>query len=146
MSEKSIAERFWSKVDKTGECWNWTKSLVRGGYGKFDVAGKNYRAHRWSWEHFFGTIPDELFVLHKCDNRKCVNPDHLFLGTHQNNMDDMATKARRASTVRGYKLTDSEIAEIRIKASSLKLKTLASQYNVSAMHIWRIINNRQRIT
>ena len=74
-------------------CWNWV-SINKAGYGMIDIDGKTYRAHRYSWEASNGKIPDGLCVCHKCDNPRCVNPDHLFLATHQENMKDMYDKGR----------------------------------------------------
>ncbi len=85
---------FWRKVDKSGECWLWTGSKVGIGYGKTHYEGKYWRAHRLSWKFTFGEIPDGLCVLHKCDNPACVRPDHLFLGTFDDNNKDMAKKGR----------------------------------------------------
>lgn len=93
----SIIIRFWNKVNKEGPngCWEWVGKIKvgkEGGYGIF----RDMRAHRYSWELFNGLIPDKLIICHKCDNRKCVNPDHLFLGTQFDNMKDMTKKGRRA--------------------------------------------------
>jgi hypothetical protein len=108
---KPIYERFWEKVDKTAPngCWKWTSSIRGNGYGAFFThliheGRKCYGAHRYSWMLIKGEIPDELWVLHKCDNRICVNPDHLFLGTRTDNMRDAANK-KRICTIGKSKMT-----------------------------------------
>lgn len=90
-TEKDL-ERFWSKVDKSGECWEWT-SQRNNGYGLFSFKGKPIYAHRFSF--FLSNGEYTGWVLHKCDNPPCVNPSHLFEGSHQDNMDDMYSKGRR---------------------------------------------------
>jgi hypothetical protein len=117
--------RFWSKVDQRGtnECWRWQASTNAKGYGQFVTCenGQPHHslAHRVAFELTFGTIPDGLSACHRCDNRQCCNPHHLFLGTQQDNLRDMHEKGRRGDTrVCGAahgnaKLTDDDIREIR---------------------------------
>lgn len=96
-----LVERFWSKVSKTEECWEWTggKSGRGVGHGYFFLERQDGKqifiyAHRFSALLAFGDFEQSLCVLHKCDNTICVNPDHLWLGTHQDNMRDMLNKGR----------------------------------------------------
>lgn len=88
----TVEERFLAKVKKTDTCWIWTGSAQR--YGRFRLSGKLYLAHRISYELFIKRPPDELCVLHKCDVTKCVNPEHLFLGTQKDNALDREAKGR----------------------------------------------------
>jgi HNH endonuclease len=117
-----LEKKFWSKVDKQGpvpdhrrklgRCWIWT-GKKKTGWGAFGIVshtinGKTaeYRVHRVSWELHYGPIPDNLCVLHKCDNTSCVRPTHLFLGTRQDNMADKMAKGRYVSGMKGKKETE----------------------------------------
>ena len=91
----SLEDRFWEKVDKKSkdECWLWTASCVNSGYGQIaDGFNGMITAHRLSWILHYGEIPKERFILHKCDNKICVNPNHLYLGTPSDNMYDRAKR------------------------------------------------------
>lgn len=113
-------EEFLSKVDRFGECWIWTGTKDRNGYGRFTrrINGTP-SAHRISWMIFRGPIPEGLFVLHDCpdgkDNPSCVNPDHLWLGTNQDNLKDRNNKKRHAHGERSgtAKLTEENVIDIR---------------------------------
>ena len=89
-----MEKRFWSKVKKTDYCWNWIASEAGNHYGGFKFRGQTTKANRVSWILHFGEIPKGMCILHKCDNKKCVNPDHLFLGTFADNNLDMMKKGR----------------------------------------------------
>lgn len=86
--------RFFSSFEVQDDCWVWVKGANNSGYGLFYTSGKKIRAHRFAWELFFGPIPPGLSVLHRCDVPPCVNPDHLFLGTNYDNIQDMIRKGR----------------------------------------------------
>lgn len=109
--------RFWSFVNKIPNgCWIWTGSTDKpGGYGQFRILGENYPAHRYSYELHKGKIPEGMFILHSCHNRSCVNPNHLRVGTREENMKDMTDAGRQA---RGHdqglsKLETEQVYQIR---------------------------------
>jgi len=128
-------ERFWSKVDvgEPGECWEWLASKTPVGYGQFGIHYKMCKAHRVAWFLTYGAIPEGLCVLHKCDNRGCVNPYHLFLGTRADNMQDAARKGQMAR-----KLTAEDVQNIRemITEGNQTYQEIADEYDVSRRTIY----------
>ena len=131
--KKSLAERFWAKVDHMGECWLWTGGKSHDGYGHYRTDFGVERAHRVSWWLHFGPIKSGLMVLHKCDIPACVNPDHLFLGTRADNATDREKKGR-GGQVNGErnanaKLTAADVIAIRARAESSR--SIGKEYGVS---------------
>lgn len=114
---KTLPERFWGRVLKSDKgCWEYSGSLTHNGYGDLSVSYGERRAHRYSWALSNGAIPNDKMVLHSCDNRKCVNPDHLFLGEGKDNTRDMYEKGRQRNTgaknpLRGENAPQAKISE-----------------------------------
>jgi hypothetical protein len=137
--DSNTFNRFIKFVKKTESCWFWIGSKKGSrDYGSFSINNKDYRAHRVSYEHFYGDFDKSLNVLHKCDNPSCVRPEHLFLGTHKENMQDKVNKNRQSSLKREkcptHKLTEIQVSEIKEKIKYPYrgyLKDIAKQYLVS---------------
>lgn len=125
-------------------CWLWLRNIEGSGYPMIKYKGKNIHGNRAAWEVYRGPIPDGLCVLHSCDVRSCINPDHLFLGTKRDNAIDMVKKGRanRPAGERhsGSKLTDENV--IDILQSPKSLRQLAKQYKVGPATISSIRNGR----
>lgn len=134
----SQIQRFEAKVRKTAGCWEWVAAMGVNGYGHYWFSGRPRPAHQAAYLLFKGPIPDGLLVLHECDNRRCVNPSHLFLGTNAENMADMVQKRRQAigSKVGSSKLTEDQIAAIREDRRSQR--RIGADYGVSHTTIWQI--------
>lgn len=139
----TLTARFWSRVRKPEKCWVWIGATSDKGYGQIRDNGKIIYAHRFSFELHKGLIPFGLEVCHSCDNPSCVNPDHLFAGTHLDNMLDAAAKKRmdgngglvgEASHL--ARLTEQEVLSIRDDSRSAKI--VADQYGVHIATIYRI--------
>ncbi len=140
-----LESRFRKKVDKSGECWNWTgcESGADGKYGGINILGKKKRVHRVSYEIHIGPIPEGSQVCHHCDNPKCVRPDHLFLGTAKDNNQGCIAKGRRNFQInpdfmphgtanRLAKLTEKKIWDFRIRylEAGESLRSLAKEAGV----------------
>ncbi len=139
-------ERFWNKVLKTSGCWEWTGAKSRG-YGAFRLNGVFTSASRASWIIHNGPIRStRIFVCHTCDNKACVNPSHLFLGTTQDNMDDMVRKGRGNTKVElnnSAKHTTADVLLIRFLHSiGARQKDMAEWFSTNKVRISSIVNRK----
>lgn len=141
-----VAERFWPKVDKTpgygpdGDCWEWVANRLPYGYGTFNLRRRIQKAHRVSYELSFEAVPADVNVLHRCDNPACVRPDHLFLGTHKENMADMVSKDR-ANAPKGEHHHDARLTEDQVRSIRLDMRpntVIAKELGVTKGAIWLI--------
>jgi hypothetical protein len=143
---KEQEKRILSKIKKTKTCWIWNAGLFPNGYGSVSINDHTYKASRVIYRLFYGDFNPKLLVLHKCDNKKCVNPKHLFLGTHKENMKDMTNKGRQArgESCGCSKLKEHQVLEIRklFKASKFTVMELSRKFNVSHKLIGKIISRK----
>ncbi len=143
-----VLERFWAKVEKTPTCWVWTAACIADGYGSFALArGRMVKTHQYSWQIHNGPIPDGLWVLHTCDNRRCVNPAHLYLGTRMDNVHDMMSRGRnrqpKGEAHPGAKLTEQDVLAIRARLAKGEIcRTIAADYAVTEALIGHIHTRR----
>lgn len=127
--------RFWRLVEKSSHCWSWLGETDKDGYGRFWYRGSTKRAHRCSWMLCQGRIPTGQQVLHRCDNPRCVRPDHLFLGTLRDNVNDMLSKGR---SLKGERHSQAKLTEEQVicvlqwrPGCGQLLRELAAEFRVS---------------
>ena len=151
-----IEDRFWPKVSKSSGCWNWTANRLRSkdGTKRYGLIGGGGRkggtlyAHRVSWEIHNGAIPEGMCVCHSCDNTACVNPKHLFLGTHKQNMEDMSRKGRSVGKTgpksgTTAKLSRKEVQEMQKRYTNGETQSgLAAEYSVSTATVSNYVTGR----
>ncbi len=139
-------ERFWACVEKAEGCWVWQGSVANSGYGTLLVNGSLKLAHRLSYELHKGPIPVGLFACHTCDNRPCVNPDHLFAGTPLDNVLDMMQKGRglKGEQRHNAKLTEKDAAEIRrvYAEGGVSYAKLAEAYGVNRSLVGFVVRGK----
>lgn len=161
----NVAERLWSGMDKSGDCWVWTGKVTKAGYGVISVRGKEWSTHRLAYTLAKGPIPDRLDVLHSCDNPPCGRPDHLSVGTALENTKDMLQKGRgtKPPTFSGgdhplrrrpglachgqahpkAKLTEQQVLQIRKEhAAGISYSELAGRYEVDKSNIAAIVTRK----
>lgn len=138
-------KRFWSKVRKSPCCWEWTATTGSTGYGQLRIGSRKdgstrmVGAHVLSYALHFGQIPAGVFVCHKCDNRKCVRPDHLFLGTQLDNMRDASRKRRLTGNRKTRKLSvDKHKTIMRMTSQGLSQREIGKAVGVSGVMIFKI--------
>lgn len=148
--DQALQQRFFRQiqVDLSNGCWNWIGVMNSNGYGRFSFRNKYHLAHRFFFENYLGPISHGFNVCHRCDNRRCVNPAHLWLGTQSQNLSDAAAKNRmfRPDTTGEYngnrKLDWSKVREIRrLLLGGTKKSQVAKQFDVSPTTITYISNN-----
>lgn len=141
---KSLAERLNSNSKQISSgCWQWTASVYWDGYGQIGLNGKKLKAHRVSYEQYKGTIPSGMQVLHKCDNRRCVNPDHLFLGTLDDNMKDMVAKKRSPHGTRNGMSKLNESLVLLIRSACGTQQKIAGLFGISQSQVSTIKAKKQ---
>ena len=148
--DRITVDRFWSKVDKSSGpdgCWVWNGKPNADGYGIFYLNNSSCMAHRFSWELLHGKVPRGFEVCHSCDNPPCVNPQHLWLGTHLENVHDRDIKGRQASH-KGNKngravLNEDGVRKIKkLRADGIQYKEIAKMMSVSEGCVNHILNGR----
>lgn len=136
--QKQTAESFWRRIDRTVDgCWNWPGKIYKNGYGMVRWHGAEAYAHRKAYELSIGSsIPEGLYVCHHCDNRRCVNPEHMFLGTCRVNLADMFIKRRNPK----HALSEAAVRYIRrAHENGERTKNIASIFGVSAVTINKVV-------
>lgn len=155
----TVAARFWPKVEKSDTCWLWLGAVDSRGYGVMGLGGRKLgvgRVHRLSWEMVNGPIPTDALICHHCDVKRCVRPDHLYLGTKQSNAADardrhLLSTGKQHPVPRGMahwkaKLTDEQVADIRRRrAGGQLLRVIGMDFGISEAHVSRITKGLSRV-
>lgn len=146
---------FWAKVRKGEGCWEWTAATDVGGYGVFNTGRRMSRAPRVSWVLAYGPLPERVIVMHRCDNRLCVRPEHLELGDQKRNVADMDVRGRRGRgwhpTRRGEahqaaKLTDEQVEAVRVlRAAGWTQRRIGALLGLSHTYVGQLERGESRV-
>jgi len=146
----TIESRFWNNVPmrEEGKCWNWHGAKLKDGYGQIKIAGSPVQAHRLSWSMINGEIPEGMVIRHTCDNPSCVNPAHLLIGTHKDNIADKYARGRNPSQVGSdnncSKLTESDVASIKDRLSiGERQRDIAEAFGITQSQVSNIATGKQ---
>lgn len=155
---QTLDERFWKRVQKGDGCWEWQGAVHPSGYGVLFSYERGlahptpHRAHRLSWEIHVGPIPEGIFVCHRCDNRRCVRPDHLFLGTNTDNMRDASEKKRLVGNRSNHhlgsarpnaKITETDVVEMRrLSREGITGKELSARFGINRGTVSEILSGK----
>jgi len=148
-SLRVLPAHLWRRVKKVGSCWIWTGRCGRGGYGTVKHGDHSFLVHRLVWLVLNGPVPHNKVIRHKCDIRQCCNPQHLLLGTHQENMSDMKER-RRVSRIEGdeatwAKLSNAQVRKLRrLKSKGKTNRELATEFGISYSYTCRLVKCTKR--
>lgn len=148
MSDRNTPESFWRCADRSDGCWLWNRPVdAASRYPRIRFGGRRIKAHRCAWELSFGPVPEGMHVLHRCDVTTCVRPDHLFLGTHADNMADKAAKGRVVAPSGEAnplaRITGSEALAIRYAVDAGRSQTdVAREFGLDQTHVSRIVRGQ----
>ena len=144
-----VDQRLWARVSKTPTCWLWTAAVTANGYGELMIDGRMWTAHRLSWTIANGPIPDGLYVLHHCDVRHCVRPDHLYIGTAAQNSKDAVERGRATGGSSpgeinpNHRLTEAGVREIReMAAAGTPQPQIAAAFGVTQACVSSVVTRR----
>ena len=145
-------KKFWMKVNKLSNdgCWNWTGTVNQKGYGmigcrRLNIGVNSIGAHRFSWLINIGEIPKGMWVLHKCDNKLCVNPNHLYLGDHLDNVKDAIKRSPTGKTTSRFSIEDVSNIKNLYSTGGYTYDRLSMMYNCTPAYIWKIVKNKVKL-